>query len=458
MDTTTTDYDATRWLSERALEMRFSALSVEARRIAIHCIADWYAATLPAIGMAPLRPLVEDVLSEGGKPLATAAGVPEKTSLYQAALVNGTTSHLLDYDDVNMAISGHPTAVVYSALLPLAEHRGSSGMELMDAFVAGYETACRVGRWLGDAHYERGYHATFSVGIVGVAAACAHLLKLDVEKTACALGLAATQAAGLKSQFGTMAKPLHAGLAARNGLMAARLAGKGFQGALAALESDQGYAQTLSPSPDWAAATAPPAQGWYLHDRLFKFHASCYGTHAAIDSARSISESGVAIEQIVSIEAVVNPRSRSMCNIAAPRTANEARFSLRLNIVFALLGFDTAAIDAYGEDRLQDPAVIALREKVEVRFSEDMQLMEAEVSVKTADGKTRVARVDAGIPEPSVDVEERRVRAKLSTLATPACGIDGAGQLARSIFALPDLKDVGALTHCLAGHSGLGGT
>ena len=137
-----------------------------------------------------------------------------------AALVNGTASHALDFDDVNMAILGHPTVAVLPGLLALAEETGATQREILVAFVAGYDVACRTGALMSPSHYGHGFHATATVGSIGAAAACARLLRLDAEATATAYGIAATMASGLKSMFGTMCKPLHAGRAAQNGLQA----------------------------------------------------------------------------------------------------------------------------------------------------------------------------------------------------------------------------------------------
>jgi len=440
----------TRWLAEHALGCRYASLPRPARRIALHCIVDWYAVTLAAIGDPALAPLVADAREQGGPAEATAAGLEGRVGVYPAALVNGTTAHLLDYDDVNLAIPGHPTAVVYSALLPLAETLGADGQALMSAFVAGYETACRVGRWLGAAHYEQGYHATATVGVVGAAAACAHLMGLDVARTGCALGLAATQAGGLKAMFGTMGKPLHAGLAARNGLMAARLAARSYDGGHAALDAAQGYARVLSPAPDPAAALAEPPDGLHLHGRLFKYHASCYGTHAAIESARLLREEGVDPGGIATVQVLAHPASRNMCNIPSPRTAAEARFSLRLNVAFALLGIDTAGIAAYTDARLNNPRVTALRDRIEISFTDQVRTMEAEVAVELPGGRTHRARVDAGRPQADIGLEESRLRGKFLALAGPVLGAGGAQALLERLFTLPDLAALDDLARPLA--------
>ena len=172
------------------------------------------------------------------------------------------SAHALDYDDVNLAMPGHPSVAILPGLLALAEQRHSSGRDVITAFVAGYETACRIGSALQPGHYNLGFHATGTVGCFGAAAACARLLGLDAEATAQALGIAGTQAAGLKSQFGTMCKPFHAGKASQNGLLAARLAARGFSSRPDLVECEQGFALTHGPDFSPEAALAAPAGGF----------------------------------------------------------------------------------------------------------------------------------------------------------------------------------------------------
>ncbi|WP_164926634.1 MmgE/PrpD family protein [Bordetella parapertussis] len=425
---------ATRWLAEHALGFDYDMLPADARRIVRHCILDWYAVTLAACREPAVAALVDDALEEGAGGASPVIGHAAGVSQGAAALIQGTAAHWLDYDDVNLAITGHPTAVVYSALLPLALARGSTAREVMAAFAAGYETACRVGRWLGDVHYRHGYHATATAGAVAAAAACARLMRLSTAQTASALCLAGTQAAGLKALFGTMAKPLHAGLAAR-GLDA------GQQG----LEAAQGFAAVLSPAPDWPAATATPPGGLFLGGRLFKYHASCYGTHAVIECGRMLRERGARVQDIARITLHAHPGSKNMCNIATPRTANEARFSLRMNAAFGLLGLDASAIDAYTPARLADPAIAELRDRMRVEFHDDLAMMESRMLIEHHDGSAMQARHDAGVPAGSIDDEAARLQAKFHALAAPVIGVGAAGRLRDAILDLDAAPGLHAL-------------
>jgi 2-methylcitrate dehydratase PrpD len=449
--------ELTRELARHARAVRQVHLPSDVRRIALHCILDWYAVTLAGLREPCVAIAAGDAMQEGGAPHATIAGQARKGGMYAAALVNGTAAHALDYDDVNIAIAGHPTAVILPAVLALAEARGASGAQLIEAFVAGYEVACRAGRYLGDSHYERGFHATATAGVIGVAAACGRLLRLSEAQMQTALALAATQAAGLKCMFGTMAKPLHAGLAARNGLMAARLAALDFDGGQGKLEAPQGYGAALSPAPDVSAALATPAAGMHIRNRLFKYHAACYGVNAGIECARAYRrEHPQRVGDIARIVARAHVSGENMCNIAKPRVSAQAKFSLRLNIAFGLLGFDTADVDVYTPERLNHPEAVRLRDLVDVVFVDDLNMMESELTILTEDGERHIVRRDAGQPAGDLDEEELRLTAKFDTLCVPILGAERAQEIQEDIWTLAAAPNVERLARALAPGGGLG--
>ena len=270
--------DLTRSLAGEACAIAYQALPEPVREVARQCVLDYLGCAIagardPLVGM-----LLDEVAEAGGTAQASVVGYSSRLPALSAALVNGAAGHALDYDDVNIAMPGHPSVAVLPGLLALAELRGSSGREVLAAFVAGYETACHIGAVLSPGHYAQGFHSTATIGSFGAAAACARLLGLDAETIATALGIAGTQAAGLKSQFGTMCKPFHAGKAAQNGLLAARLAARGFSSRTDLIECVQGFAATHGPdfSPEAARGARrrvlPPRQSLQIPCRVL-FHA-----------------------------------------------------------------------------------------------------------------------------------------------------------------------------------------
>src|SRR5436305_6374483 len=220
--------ELTRTLAAQASTVTYDALPEPVRELARQCVLDYYGVALAGADDPLAKILLDELAEAGGATQASIIGHAERLPALSAALVNGAIGHALDYDDVNLAMPGHPSVAILPGLLALAEQRGSSAREIIAALVAGYETACRIGMALRPGHYNLGFHATGTVGAFGAAAACAHPLGLDAEATARAPGIAGTQAAGLKSHFRPMGKPFHAGQASPNRLLAARLAARGF--------------------------------------------------------------------------------------------------------------------------------------------------------------------------------------------------------------------------------------
>src|SRR5437899_2998338 len=311
----------TQVLASKSATLEYEALPPEAHELARQCVLDYLGVALAGAADPLVRILLDELMDAAGAPQASVIGHEVRLPALSAALVNGAAAHALDYDDVNMAMPGHPSVAILPALLALAELKGSSGREVIAAFVAGYETACRIGAALQPGHYNLGFHATATVGSFGAAAACARLLGLDTAATATALGVAGTQAAGLKSQFGTMCKPFHAGKAAQNGLLAARLAARGFSSRLDIVECIQGFALTHGPDFSPEAALATPEAGLHLFANLFKYHAACYLTHAPIECARRLrDEHRLTPEAVVGITLRIDTSCDRVCNIATPRS------------------------------------------------------------------------------------------------------------------------------------------
>ncbi|MGH7094753.1 MAG: MmgE/PrpD family protein, partial [Stellaceae bacterium] len=395
--------------------------------------------------------LIEEMAEMGGAETASLIGHRGRMPALSAALVNGAASHALDYDDVNLAMPGHPSVAILPGLIALAEERGDSGRDLIAAFVAGYETACRTGLAMRPGHYGRGFHATGTVGAFGGAAACARLMGLDAEATGRALGIAGTQAAGLKSQFGTMCKPFHAGKAAQNGLMAARLAARGFSSRPDLIECAQGFAATHAPEFHPEKALAAPPNGYYLTANLFKYHAACYMTHAPIECARALREQqGVAPADIAALTLSVHAGSERICNIPAPVDGLQAKFSLRQTVAMALAGVDTASLGAYSAATATDPALVALRERVSLDFRRDYPEAGAELSATLRDGRTLHTIFDAGLPMTDIAAQGTRLAAKFDALAAPVLGAARARELRAAVDGLDGLADVSALARLVA--------
>ncbi|WP_296764967.1 MmgE/PrpD family protein [Sediminimonas sp.] len=370
----------------------------------------------------PVARITRDTaLAEAGVPRASLAGHATRLPPRAAALVNGTTAHALDYDDTHFAHIGHPSAAVIPAALALAEDRGTGWAEFEAAALIGVEASIRVGLWLGRAHYQHGFHQTGTAGAFGAALAAARIVGLSQDQCAMTLGLVAARASGLKAQFGTMAKPLAAGIAAANGVEAALLVERGFVANPHALEAAQGFGPTHAGVAD-ATAFDGLGQDWLFEGVSHKFHACCHGLHACLEAARSLG--AVDADSIAAIAVATHPRWLSVCNQPAPTTGLGAKFSYATVLPMHLLGFDTADLGSYTDALCADPGLRALRDRVSVTADDTLPETAARLRVDLSGGEALEATHDLAAPMP-LDARQARVRAK----ATALLGDGPAGRL-----------------------------
>jgi 2-methylcitrate dehydratase PrpD len=439
-------------LAHKSAALDYEALPPEAHELARQCVLDYFGVALAGAGDELVRLVFDELAEAGGASQASVIGHQTRLPALSAALVNGAAGHALDYDDVNMAMPGHPSVAILPGLLALAEQSRSSGRDVITSFVAGYETACRIGAALQPGHYNLGFHSTGTVGAFGAAAACARLLGLDANATAIALGIAGTQAAGLKSQFGTMCKPFHAGKAAQNGLLAARLAARGFSSRADIVECVQGFAQTHGPNFSPEAALVTPEAGLHLFANLFKYHAACYLTHAPIECARRLREEHrLTPDAVAGIALRLDASCERVCNITAPVDGLQSKFSLRQTVAMALAGIDTASLSAYGAANACDAGLVGLREQVEIDWQNSWPQTLAELEIELTDGRRLTARHDAGIPAVDIADQGRRLAAKFDALVEPVLGVPRTRELRETIAGLDRLADIAELTKLASG-------
>jgi 2-methylcitrate dehydratase PrpD len=438
-------------IARRATALAWNDLPDDLVERTKQCLLDWFAVTVAGAQEELTDILVREALEDGANGPATLVGRSEKVLPSTAALINGAASHALDYDDVNFSMGGHPTVTVVPALLALGEQMGASGQLFIESFVAGYETSGRVGRLVSPSHYQKGFHVTGTVGSFSAAAAAARMLGLSDKQLAVAFGIAATQAAGLKSNFGTMCKPLHAGTASEHGLRAARLAAKGFTARSDSLECDQGFASSQSDHLNAEQALGEPPAGWHLRNNLFKYHAACYLTHAPIECAKEIRlKSNFPPERVRKILLRIDAGADKVCNIENPTSGLEAKFSLRQTVAMALTGVDTANLDSYNEAVTQEPRIKTLRDKMSIEFKPNWQHSVAEMAIQLDDGTTLEATHDSGIPWSDVAKQRQALETKFESLVTPVLGAAGAKRLHDTIERIDSLADVSELARASA--------
>jgi len=431
-------------LAGASATLHIGTIPAPVRRVARQCVLDWIGVALAARHEPLVETLLADAQEDGGAAQATLVGRTVRLSRLQAATINGAAGHALDYDDSCRAMNGHPTATLLPALLALADGEEVSGARMLEAFVAGYETACRIGLLVNPAHYAAGFHATATLGTLGAAAACARLMALDAATTATALGIAASCASGLRANVGTMCKPLHAGLASRDGLWSALLARRGFTALPDILEADHGFAHAHGSEFRLDEALATPPGGFHLPDNLFNYHAACHGTHGAIEATRRLMAKGGFTPQRLRGVVVTLPRwLASVCCIDDPRDGLEAKFSVRATVAMVLAGIDTARPGAFDAGAIRSASVQALLTCISVQFSNVPAPSAAtDVELRLDGEPPRTARHDPALPETDLDLQQQRLVAKFSALAMPAVGEARAARLRALVDDLETLPSI----------------
>ncbi len=444
---------ATSQLACNAAALDYADLPDEVVTIAEQAVFDTVAVTLAARSDPVVRILLEAVtpeLAPGESSLLD--GSARRVSAQSAALVNGTAAHALDFDDMHPAMIGHPSAPLVPAVLALAEERGSSGRDVVAALVAGYEVQCRIGAAGMPSHYLRGFHPTGTAATFGVAVAAGRLMGLDAAQLALAMGIAGAQAAGLKSMFGTMCKPLHSGKAAANGIFAARLAERGFTSSRDVLTAEQGFFATQTDTADVELVRTPFGAPWYTTGIVFKLYAACGFTHSAIENMLAL-RAEMAPDDVARVDLLVNPELLTAAGIDTPTTPLEAKFSVRWVTAMALATGSVAASD-FTDDLPQDRVLQELTRRIHVRVDPSGRLprLGSVATITSRSGRTWTRENDGGVP-PWVNhpAEQReRLRMKFRDLVDPL--LDGrGGNLADDILALRSTDNVRSLVRALAG-------
>ena len=378
-------------------------------------LTDWVAVAIAGQNEPVAKIIRAQICNEAGAEQAFVFGSDTRYPSRAAALANGTISHALDYDDTHFASLGHPSVAVIPAALAVADQLGSHPKAFQHAALLGAELAVRIGTWLGRDHYRVGFHVTATAGTFGSAVAAARLLDLSPEQTHNALSLAASRASGIKAQFGAMGKPFHAGMAASNGVEVALLAHRGFVATPFALEAPQGFAATHLGFNDTSAFDTLGAE--FVLDKVsHKFHACCHGTHAMIEALNELrKDPRVRPAEIRAVEVVVHPQYLNICNITAPQTGLEAKFSYRLVAALALSGYDTAKHETFNTANCKCPRLSALRDRVTVITSKQLPETATEIRLKLQQGASLSARHDL-LTDIGTAARQAKLRAKVTSL------------------------------------------
>ena len=380
-----------------------------------------------------------------GKAEANLLGRRERFDSLNAALINGISSHIFDYDDTHLKTIIHPAGPVVSAALALAQHRHVTGEDFLLAMLLGIEAECRIGNAVYPSHYDMGWHITGSCGVFGAAAACGKILGLSEQQMVWALGIAASQPVGLKVQFGSMTKSFHPGRAAQNGMTAALLAAQNYTSDDAPLEGKDGWAQALSRAVNWREVTDGLGTRFEAALNTYKPFACGIVAHPAIDAAIQLrNENHLKAEDIVAVELRANPLVLSLTGKTEPTTGLEGKFSIYHCIAAGLIT-GAAGERQFQDAVVRDPAIVALRQKVIVHTDPLVGTAQCDLLVRLKDGRTLSRHIEHAIGSLEKPMSDAALEAKFLDLADGVLPLAQARALIQKCRAIEQDPDAGSL-------------
>lgn len=434
-------------LAEYARRENDRTLPAKVVHHAKRALLDWFSALLPGTLASPAVNLVKASRAELGHGKSSLPGLATTAFPATAAWINGSASHSVEFDDIYRDAIYHPGCPTIAAALAVAEDRGSSGLELLQAITMGYEISTRVGVAVQPSHY-RFFHTTGTVGCFGGAAAAACLLAPgDAQVMGNALATAASLAAGLQQAFRSdaMTKPLHAGHAAWVGVSAAAGAAAGVTGAWDVLEGEAGFGAALCEEPRWERLSQGLGQGYNITQVTQKNHGCCGHTFSAIDAALQLREQlagSTADIAAISVDTAETPIK--VTGNFAPRTAYECKFSLPYVVAHALL-YGSVRLDAFSPARMADPAIRALMGKTSLRADSEMTanfpgMRSSRVSLTLTDGRVLAQFQPHRKGDPEDPLSDAELYDKFAELAVPVIGSQAAQNLRDCVWKLDKLQ------------------
>jgi len=441
--------DATKRLAEFVIETRYRDFPQEAIDKGKERILDTLGCMIAGCKEEVASILLKHLEIVGGRQEATIIGFGHKTNVMNAALVNGTLGHALDFDDAQVSFRGHPSTVILPAVLSLGEKMHCSGEEILEAFLVGFEGACKVGRGTNPTLYNNGWHATSVVGVLGSALAAGKLLKLDVSKMASALGVAASQASGLRENFGTMTKPFHAGKAAENGVIAALLVKNGFTASQQILETKRGFCATFSGQYDLNKILEGLGNPFDIvspgvHTKPYP---SCLATHPIIDATLFLAESyDIHPGNVASVECVIAPSAFDMLIYSNPKTGLQGKFSAQYALATALL-HRKASLEQFTDGKVEDPEAQAMVQKVQVIVHPEIEeaVPPAIITIKLKTGQEHSKRVDIATGNPEKPMSLNQIIEKYRSCAGAVIDKASIQKSVDKVLNVEKLRDIGEL-------------
>jgi 2-methylcitrate dehydratase PrpD len=428
----------------------------KAKRTALDCLAAAMAGVAEPVSQA----ITGYITRLGGPPQASVFGAGLRVSVPDAALANGTIAHALDYDDCGMKM-GHPSVMVLPAVLSLGEHLGASGQDTLTAYILGLEVEGKVALHADFKLMQSRLNHQSWYGSVGAAAACAKLLRLDVAKTRMALGIAANFACGLSANHGSMAAPMAASNACRNGVVAALLAQEGFTANPDIIEAKNGFYDTLVGPDHYDAERMAESLGnpfYILSPGIgLKKYPSCYHTHRALDGVLQLmGEHRLSDKDIAEVEVGTSERAMRVLAFSEPATPYQAKFSMP-HCIAAVVVDHQVTLDTFTSHKVEDRGIVEARKKVHLSFPNvpiwpgladvgpDTKFVGNPVTIRTTDGRSYSARVDIPRGDPALPLTDDELLAKYRECARSQLRPDDIERSVGLVLGLEKVADIGTL-------------
>jgi 2-methylcitrate dehydratase PrpD len=409
--------DVTRQLAKYVVSAKAADIPGQVRKEAARSVLNWMGAALGGSRHETTDNAIAALSPFSGPAQATIVGRKERLDIMHAALMNGISSHVLDFDDTHPKTIIHPAAPVLPAILALAEYRPMSGSDFLTAFVVGVEVECRIGNMAYPKHYDAGWHITGTAGVFGAAAAAGKLLGLSEQQMTWALGLAATQPVGLQEMFGTMTKSFHPGRAAQNGLTSALLAGRNFTSSSQSLEARYGWSHVLSTSQDFAQLTERLGETYEISLNTYKPFPCGVVMHPTIDGCIQLrNEHKLAADAIDRVELKVHPLVLQLTSKKAPGSGLESKFSIYHAASVALIE-GAAGIKEFSDQAARNASVIALRDRVTAVIDPSIREDQVRITVLMKDGRRLEKFVEHAVGSVEHPMSDSDLEAKFGRLA-----------------------------------------
>jgi 2-methylcitrate dehydratase PrpD len=437
--------EVTRTLAQFVVDSRYDAIPEKVRHEARRSVLNWLGCAIGASRHEGIDIALAALAGFSGPAQASLLGRGERLDIMHAALLNGISSHMFDFDDTHLKTVIHPSGPVASALLALAEYKPMSGADFLHAFILGVEVECRIGNAVYPSHYDIGWHITGTAGVFGAAAAVGRALKLNAQQMTWALGIAATQSSGLREMFGTMCKPFHPGRAAQNGMTAAFLASKNFTSSERGIEAPRGFANVLATARNYDEITGKLGQTWEVALNTYKPFACGIVIHPIIDGCVQLrNEHKLKVADIEGIALKVHPLVLELTGKKTPQVGLEGKFSVYHSAAVAII-YGEGGEDVYSDACVRDPEVTTLRDKVSAEVDKSVHEDAAHIAIRLKDGRVLTKHVEHAIGSLARPMSDADLEAKFRKFAkgilTPAEG----DALLKLCWSLDKLKDAGEI-------------